>query len=275
MLKKKNVIYAEESVVPARQGDMMGKAASKSDFDKIARLKSEEWTEILPRTELGAGYEDTRHAFFNVAVEEVFTHLRVDIYPDGGIARLRAYGIVMFDPKNIVINGNIDLLSLHNGAKCIDFSNAHYGHPINLIKPNRGINMGDGWETARRLDRPSVIEVDDNGILQVPGEEWAVFQMCTFGTVVHIEIDTNHFKGNFPNNVKIEGAILDDVDDWKEAKWTLLLDKQKLGPHKQHNYKKEILERGPFNFIKITMAPDGGISRVRIFGQVQSFETKQ
>lgn len=247
---------------------MTGRAASKSDFDKIARLKSNQWTEILPITALGSGYEETRHAYFEVSVDETFTHLRVNIYPDGGVARLRVYGIVKFDPLNVTNNAVVDLLSLQNGATCVSFSNAHYGHPVNLIKPGRGINMGDGWETARRLDRPAILEVDENGILQVPGSEWAIFQMCTTGLISTIEIDTNHFKGNFPDNVKIEGALTDDIGSLETAEWIDIMNKQKLSPHKQHYFKNEIKERGPFNFIRITMAPDGGISRVRISGQV-------
>lgn len=144
-----------------RRADMMGRAASKSDFDKVAKLKSDEWTELLSMTPLAAGYEDTRHDYFHIDTDQVCTHIRVNIYPDGGIARLRVYGEVRPNIENLLKVNEVDVIALQNGGACIDFSNAHYGHPRNLIKPGRGVNMGDGWETARRLDRPEILEIDE------------------------------------------------------------------------------------------------------------------
>lgn len=246
---------------------MTGLAANKSDFEKIGKLKTNEWSEIVSIRDLEPGYEETRHNFIPIDNKEIFTHLRVNIYPDGGIARLRVYGIVQFDFVQPV-NKAIDLLSLQHGGSCISFSNAHYGHPKNLIKPGRGTNMGDGWETARRLDRPAVIEADENGILKIPGQEWAIFKLATAGNIDCIEIDTNHFKGNFPDTAKIEGTVQSNGDLLDSAKWILIIDKQKLSAHKQHCYKKEILSKGPFNFVRITITPDGGISRVKILGTI-------
>lgn len=129
--------------------------------------------------------------------------------------------------------------------------------------------MGDGWETARRLDRPPILEVDENGILNVPGSEWAIFRLGAPTKIASIEVDTNHFKGNYPDNIKIEGTeqLKDDSrESLDDAEWTKILEKQKLQPHKQHTFKKEILSTGPFSTVRITIAPDGGLSRVRVFG---------
>lgn len=258
----------DDNVAPNRKADMLGRAASRSDFDKIARLKSDEWRELVPMTNLSAGYEESRHTHIVIDKTETVTHIRLNIFPDGGIARLRVYGIVRSDIDMLTSRSEIDLMALQNGGVCVDFSNAHYGHPRNLIKPGRGINMGDGWETARRLDRPAIIEVDEDGILLVPGNEYAIFQLAAVGNVNAIEVDTNHFKGNFPDNLQIEGTIQKNSDLLASAAWTTILPTQKLSAHRQHFYKREIQSHGPFNFVRITIAPDGGISRVRIIGNV-------
>lgn len=118
-------------------------------------------------TKLQPGYPETRKHYVEIMSEEKWTHLRLNIFPDGGIARLRVYGFAK--PEWHAVNSNtlIDLLSIENGGVCMGFSDAHYGHPKNLIKPGRGINMGDGWETARKHDRPPIIKLDSNGIIKV------------------------------------------------------------------------------------------------------------
>lgn len=249
---------------------MMGRAASKSDFDKVSKLKSDSWTEIIPMTDLAPGYEASRHTYLTVKDDNVYTHLRLNMYPDGGIARLRVYGEAQSNLQSLPRNGDIDVLALQNGAACVKFSNAHYGHPRNLIKPGRGVNMGDGWETARRLDRPPIIDVDESGILKIPGCEYAIFKLATLSNVSSIEVDTNHFKGNFPDNVHIEGTNVTDDESLDSCEWTTILPKQKLSAHRQHYYKREIQSHGPYNFVRITIAPDGGLSRVRIMGTIAS-----
>lgn len=118
-------------------------------------------------TELKPGYESTRMHYFSVDSDEIYTHLRLNIYPDGGIARLRTYGVLSAPPIERLLRYNIegasetlvDLVAIENGGVCVSLSDAHYGHPRNLIKRGRGINMGDGWETARRKDRPPILKV--------------------------------------------------------------------------------------------------------------------
>lgn len=135
-------------MAPCRKPDIIGRAPTNRDFEKMARLRTEEWPTIVPMTELQPGYEETRHTYipYNEDIE-MYTHLRLNIYPDGGIARFRVYGEVQLSTSSSNYGVVMDMMSLQNGGKCIGYSNAHYGHPKNLIKPGRGINMGDGWET--------------------------------------------------------------------------------------------------------------------------------
>lgn len=256
----------EESFLPTRQCKM-GSACSKEEFQMISLNKSECWPELVEMTNLKPGYEETRKTYISVDSNEVCSYIRVNIYPDGGIARLRVFGTVVPDLSQFDCTDVIDLIAMENGGTCVGYSNAHFGHPRNLIKPSRGVNMGDGWETMRRLDRPAVLEADETGILKVPGCEWAIIKMCCLGYVNEVVVDTIHFKGNFPDSVKVEGTILSPEETLSSAKWVTIIGYQKLTANSEHFYKNEIHVDGPFSHIRVTMSPDGGISRVRLFGQ--------
>ncbi|XP_015585513.1 allantoicase [Cephus cinctus] len=254
---------------PARNG-VIGAAANKRDMEKMSVLKTENWTTIIDMKVLGAGYEETRRNYFTVSSSEIWTHLRLNIYPDGGIARFHVYGFASPDWHSINHNEEIDLIASENGSICEGYSDAHYGHPRNLIKPGRGVNMGDGWETARRLDRPPIIEVDNAGILRVPGSEWAIFKLGHVGEIHRIEVDTNHFKGNFPDSVKIEGIMTSPGQDIRTANWKVVMTPKKLSAHRVHEYcYDDMIWHGPISHVKVSMAPDGGISRVRVWGYIK------
>jgi allantoicase len=110
-------------------------------------------------TSLKPGKPETRHNYFkSLNTKDRFTHIRLNLFPDGGVARLRCFGNPQVDWTAIPASERVDLVALVNGGQCIGFSDAHYGHPKNLISPGRAANMADGWETARRLDRPAVLE---------------------------------------------------------------------------------------------------------------------
>lgn len=108
----------------------------------------------------------------------------------------------------------------------------------------------------------------EKDVFNIPGMEWAIFRLATAATIVSIEVDTNHFKGNAPDYVTIEGRMQrgDFSTEINEKEWTVIIEKMRLQPHKQHSYKREIKNVGPFNCVRITIAPDGGVSRVRILG---------
>lgn len=226
------IISTEEALLPPRKTNTIGSACTKEDYDQIETLHTKDWVEILEMTDLQAGYETTRHNYFEITAKQPWTHLRLNMYPDGGIARLRVYGEAKPNLSTTTTPQLIDLIAMKNGGVCKGYSNAHYGHPRNLIKPGAGINMGDGWETARRLDRPAVLQTDPSGILKVPGNEWAIFRLAGVARVSDIEVDTKHFKGNFPDSVKIEGALLRGNEEWDspdvKVNWKTVLPTSKV-----------------------------------------------
>ena len=60
----------------------------------------------------------------------------------------------------------------------------------NLLLPGRAENMGGGWETRRK---------------RAPGHDWILIRLGARGTINTIEVDTNHFKGNYPDRCSLEG----------------------------------------------------------------------
>jgi len=260
-----------------------GKAATAAQMEAALKVGSDSWSEIVPRADLGAGYKDTCRSFFTVDNQGPYNYIRLNVFPDGGIARLRTYGVAVAarlpSPRD-----KIDLVSAKLGGVCVGYSDAHYGHPRNMIQEGRGKDMGDGWETARRLDRPPVLQLinkdDPAGVLAVPGNEWSAFKLGLPGVITNIEVDTNHFKGNFPDSVTIEGANLSDysrgvsisattTDELLSLSsiWRPVLPRKKLSAHARHLYgDKELLEAGVLTHVKVSMFPDGGISRIRIKG---------
>ncbi|XP_039750148.1 allantoicase-like [Pararge aegeria] len=255
----------EEALLPERD-TQMGSACTECDLERVKQLSSDKWEEIVPITALRPGYEDTRMNYQKVVSDEAFTHVRVNIYPDGGIARLRVFGEAK--PEAPPSDQLVDLASLLTGATCLGYSNAHYGHPKNVIKPRRGETMADGWETARQLNRPEILESSDDGTLKTTGEEWAVFKLGFNGRIQKICVDTEHFKGNYPDSIKVEGALLVNAE-WAHSKpvvWYNILKASKLSAHKEHWF---TCNSDVISHIKVTIAPDGGFSRIRAFGHVE------
>ncbi|XP_056301582.1 allantoicase [Danio aesculapii] len=262
----------------ALEGDRTGMAASTSQFEAVAQLNSDSWEEVVPVTKLKPGYADTCHNYLSVTYPHRVTHIRFNIYPDGGTARLKVYGIGKKDWSSVSGQDLVDLVALVNGGVCVGFSDAHYGHPRNMIGLGMAENMGDGWETARRLDRPRVLKEDEKGILQVPGSEWAIFRLGHPGIISKIELDTNHFKGNFPDSCRIEACSLTQDEEnsfihsqWSSDKspmWNILLPPQKMKAHHRHVFSgPSLVHSGPVSHIRMVIAPDGGISRLRIWGR--------
>ena len=206
------------------------------------------WTEILRKTELTGD----AHNFLDIEGDSIITHLRLNIYPDGGIARLRVYGEIR--PDYSQISGVIDLVALEHGGRAIACSDEHYGSMHNLNIAGRGVNMGDGWETARRRG---------------PGNDWVVLSLGHSGTIDKVELDTAHFKGNYPDRVSIEAALFDSSEEVSVAskKWRTLLAESKLEMDKQHEFESELESLGDLSHVRLSIYPDGGISRVRLYGR--------
>jgi allantoicase len=207
------------------------------------------WTEIVAMTELSG---DSHH-FVAVESEDVWSHLRLNIYPDGGVARLRIYGEVR--PAIEEGEGVIDLAALRNGGRALAASDEHYGSMHNLNLPGRGVNMGDGWETARRRG---------------PGNDWVIIALGQTGVVERVEVDTAHFKGNYPDRVSVEAAVFDshNAATAGDARWQTLLPETKLQMDQQHYFESELEHIAAVSHVRVSIYPDGGVGRVRIFGQV-------
>jgi allantoicase len=216
-----------------------------------------QWTELLAKSPLGP----SEHHFFELAAsDKVWTHLRLHIYPDGGVARLRVYGAAYFDWSTVGASDEIDLAYIFNGAKSLAWSDAHYGHPDKMLGPGRGLNMGDGWETKRRRG---------------PGHDWAIIRLGHPGIIKRAIVDTAFYKGNFPDTCEILGANLPGghSDSFSEAEivasesWKPLLSRQKLQMDHIHEYgSAELADIGPVTHIRFAMHPDGGVMRLRLFG---------
>ena len=125
----------------------------------------------------------------------VWTHLRLHIYPDGGVARLRVFGAAHFDWGKVEADQEVDLAYVFHGGRALAWSDAHFGAPERLLGPGRGVNMGDGWETARRRG---------------PGHDWSVLKLGHAGSISRVIVDTAHFKGNYPDSCDLLGAYLPD-----------------------------------------------------------------
>ena len=249
----------------------MGTCATDNDFKTVEAFKTQEWTEVVPFHELGHGYPETRHNFFTVDLPNRWTHIRLNIFPDGGVARLRIYGHVAIDWSAVSSSSVIDLAAATNGGRAIGCSDSHYGEPRNLIGPGRGINMGDGWETARKAGRPAVLKLGSDGLLQVPGSDWAVLKLGCPGRISKVNIDTLHFKGNYPESCLIEGCSFpDDAEDIlqsKTANWITIVPRTKVTADNHHIFTtEENASQQPINYVRLTIYPDGGVSRLRCFG---------
>jgi allantoicase len=209
------------------------------------------WTEILPRVTLKGDAPNP----FAVASESAWTHLRLNIYPDGGVARLRVHGEVMPDWGSILRGGGwVDLAALAHGARIVGQSDMHYGNPRNMLQPGRSTHMGDGWETRRRRG---------------PGNDWAIVRLARPGAVHRIEIDTDHYKGNAPGSCSVDacGADEGDVVDGR-VRWGPLLTQTPLQPHTRHQFDAGSSPETPVTHVRLNTFPDGGIARLRIFGTV-------
>lgn len=216
-------------------------------------LSDANWTVLLAPVALSG---DTRHFFEVGAGDTAWTHLRLNAYPDGGIARLRVYGHVYVDWNAHTGSEPVDLAALKNGGRAIACSDAHFGELSNILAPGRGVNMGDGWETRRRRE---------------PGFDWGIVKLGHQGLIKKLEIDTAHFKGNFAFKVAVYGGLIGELPDLTLPSlaiyWPALLEPTELTADAIHTFADEIKDIGPVDHLRIDMIPDGGISRLRAWGQ--------
>jgi allantoicase len=184
----------------------------------------------------------------------VYSHVRLNIFPDGGVARLRVYGRP--SPANVQFgsDGLVDLLALVNGGRPLAWNDAHFGSCENLLLPGRGADMGEGWETRRRRE---------------PGHDWCVLALGLPGRVRRIEIDTAHFKGNFPDRCSLQAAHAPEAAPVvaQSQFWDTLLPEVKLGADAVHVFESQCVNLGAITHVRFNLHPDGGVSRLRLWGE--------
>ena len=214
------------------------------------------WIEIVAPIGLHAGVESDAHHFADVTADGVFTHVRLHIYPDGGVARLRVYGRPDRDWSTMASGAEqVDLAAMINGGVVLAWSDSHYGNPNAILAPGRGINMGDGWETRRRRE---------------PGNEWLIIELGHPGEIEKIIVDTCHFKGNYPDRVSIQAAFVDGEKSLRARSmfWQTILPEQKMQADHIHEFDASMIAAlGPVSHLRVNSIPDGGISRLRILGK--------
>ena len=215
--------------------------------------KDSDWIKILSKTSL-KGDSDNK---FKIESKTKVNYIKLQIFPDGGVARLRLFGEVKLDWD--IYNNKKDLIELSSlklGGSIVAYNNAHYGDVSALLSDGRGKTMGDGWETRRRRE---------------PGNDWIIIKLATKGLIKKIEIDTAHFKGNYPDQASVQASNFDENKSLEEIindsqNWKYILDKSKLQADNIHNYEIDDTSTEGVTHVRLNIYPDGGVSRLRIFG---------
>ena len=206
-------------------------------------LRRADWHEVLSKTPLDG---DARSPF---AIDKApsATHLRLRIFPDGGVARLRVHGDVSADWPRLARRGDVDLAAAEHGGLVVACSDMFFGSQHHLIMPGDATHMGDGWETKRRRGA---------------GHDWTVIRLGTPGTLRRVEIDTRHFKGNAPGACSLEGCA-----DPRMERWMALMTRTPLQAHRRHIFEDEVRAIGDVTHVRFNIYPDGGVGRLRLFGR--------
>ena len=191
--------------------------------------------------------------FFSVSNDNTWSHIRLNIYPDGGIARLRVYG----EPRQYETATDrdqwIDLVSSAAGGRALECNNMHFGDMSNLLSTRTVANMGDVWETRRRRH---------------PGNDWVILKLGQKGRISRVEVDTAFFRGNYPARCSLKGATPGtDADIVSEsADWAEILPAVALGPDQLHVFESQLSDAGDVTHVRLDIYPDGGVARLRLLG---------
>ncbi|GAY12335.1 allantoicase [Pseudonocardia sp. N23] len=207
-------------------------------------LAGETWVPLVPRSPLKGDTENV----FDVGSGERITHVRLRIFPDGGVARLRVHGHAVPDPTLLDALGTVDLAAIENGGHVTACSNLFYSSPQNLLLPGPARSMGEGWETARRRDE---------------GNDWVELALAAPAVVRVAELDTSWFLHNAPGSASLRGRLTDD-EEWRE-----LLPRTPLEPDTRHRFVLPATT-GPVRAVRMDVFPDGGMARLRLHGTFAS-----
>lgn len=226
--------------------------AEGSEALRLAEISGTPWVELVSESPLAG---DTKNPF-PVTYPGRITHLRLNIFPDGGVARLRVHGEPKPDPRILAPGAELDLAAMEHGGFVVVCSDMFFGHRQNLIQPGRSINMGDGWETRRRRG---------------PGHDWTIVRLAARSRLARIELDTDHYKGNAPGSCMLEwcdaeGASAESLSD-PTRRWNALVTETPLKPDARHAF-DAVAPGGPATHVRLNIYPDGGVARLRLLGTV-------
>lgn len=227
--------------------------------EEKARLKSAalRWRELVSQSAVKGDSEN----FFSVGSSERVTHVRLKIYPDGGVARLHVHGEVVPEEERVA-RGIFDLAAVENGGRILATSDQFFSEPLNLLMPGRPKAMSDGWETRRRRG---------------PGHDWAIVKLGVPGVIRRIEVDTSHFKGNFPESCSLEACYIQRVGEdaaFESAAWQTILERAPLKADHRHKFLEQLKRVGTATHVRLNIYPDGGIARLRIIGRAERPEDR-
>lgn len=210
---------------------------------------SVQWESVIDKVECGPSQ---RHFLARDALTSgEYTHARLQMYPDGGIARFRLYGEVIPNLASITANSMVDFASVQYGGLAVSWSDQHFGTVDNLLLPGRGVDMSDGWETKRS---------------RTPGHvDWVVIKLGSLVNIQEIIVDTAHFRGNFPQKVALDALSTEQKVPAEDAQWVPLVEPSKTFADKEHSF-KNFVNGGQFTHVRLTIIPDGGVKRVRVLG---------
>jgi allantoicase len=232
-------------------------------YPAVAELEALDWQPLVARSPARGDAAN----YYPVASRKLWTHVRLSIYPDGGVARLRVHGEPVPDPA--FLTGTIDLAALENGGRLVDCSDAFYSSAGNLIMPGLAVSMADGWENARRRDG---------------GHDYATFALAAAGSVTRVELDTSFFVGNAPGWARLLGAqvpadaaeaqgeelqgeeLQRQEPQGREPQWRELLPRTRLQPDTRHRFL--LAPSGPVTHVRLEVFPDGGMARLRLLGEI-------
>ncbi|MDQ6760199.1 MAG: allantoicase, partial [Acidobacteriota bacterium] len=215
-----------------------------------ARFRGDRWETILQQMRLQGG----THNLFDLPGDTAYDQIRLNIFPDGGVARLRLFGVGLPDWDEFTgAKDRVDIASAANGGLVLSASDMFFGSRNNLILPGRPANMGGGWETKRRRG---------------PGYDWIIVRLGTPGVIHEIQVDTEHYKGNYPESCSIEAcpltvALREELENGA-APWREILPRTPLTANATHTFSIEA-NVGPSHYVRLRIYPDGGISRLRVY----------
>jgi allantoicase len=221
-------------------------------YPDLAALESARWVELVARSPLTG---DAQHVFeVPASSRRRYSHVRLRIFPDGGVARLRVHGVVVPDPA--LLEGlTFDLAALENGGDVVACSDRFYSAPRNAISPGLSRVMGEGWETRRR---------------RAAGNEWLTVRLAGQAMVSLVEVDTSGYIGNSPGQAEVRGYAgavgPGDGRGWDDpSSWAPLLPRTPLRPDTPHRFR---VSAAACELVRLDVLPDGGVARLRLYGSL-------